>query len=58
MIDKDKLVKYLIIGFLFFSTAISVNIISSRIEKNYQFSGVLTKIDFSEKKNTHSHCQW
>ena len=51
MIEKNKLIKYLIIGFLFFLTVKVLSITSDIKEKNYQFNGVIEKIDYNENKH-------
>jgi len=48
--EKNKLIKYLIIGFLFLFTLKVLSIISDIKEKNYQFNGIIEKIDYNEKK--------
>lgn len=50
MIEKNKLRKYLIIGFLFFLALKVLSVISDIKEKNYQFNGVIQKIEYNEKK--------
>jgi hypothetical protein len=50
MIERNKLIKYLIVGILFFMTAMVLNIISTIKEKNFKFKGVIEKIDYNEKK--------
>ncbi|OKS86431.1 hypothetical protein [Mucilaginibacter polytrichastri] len=50
MIEKNKLIRYLIIGFLFFTTAGVFYIVSEIKEINYQFKGTIVKINYNEKR--------
>jgi len=49
MIEK-KQVKYLVIGILFFLVAKILSVMFYIKERNYQFNGIIEKIDYNEKK--------
>jgi hypothetical protein len=50
MINKAKLIKYAIVGLVFFSTLKVLSIISCSREKSYNFSGRIDNITYNEKK--------
>jgi len=50
MIEKNKLIRYFIVGVLFFLIMYVLSILSARREKKYNFRGVIEKIQYSEKK--------
>jgi hypothetical protein len=50
MSTNNKLKKYLIIGALFFLAFKVLDVISKKKQKAYQFSGLIEKIDYNEKK--------
>jgi hypothetical protein len=49
MIRKNILIRYLMIGLLFLLLLKVFSLISDKKERNYQFKGVIEKIDWNEK---------
>ena len=48
--DKRKVINYLAIGALFFIVLSFLYIRADKIEKNYQFNGIIEKVTYGDKK--------
>ena len=48
--DKGKLIKYLVVGALFFIVLLFLYIRADKIEKSYQFNGTIEKVTYGDKK--------
>lgn len=50
MAEKSKIIRYSIIGFTFFFVASVYSIIANYNEEKLQFSGIIEKVTYNEKK--------